>query len=378
MVKYLIPFVFLVLLSSALMLSQTSCVAQKNGGKTLLKGVVAPFDVQDIRARLGRTDKRSFTCPEAPVPVVKMLFNSVYDKSSENSSVVDPEEKARYLRETENISMLETGLSKYANRYVMAQNPNPQVAQCVVDWINIWAMHDGLLGESNRMGEFVRKWALSSISLAYLQVKDEPSLSEEDKAIVRFWIRRLAERVVADFSTLPKISSRNNNHMYWAGWGVACASVVLDDRELLNWGIEAARIGIRQVQNDGTLPLELSRGPKAFMYHQYAAIPLMMTAALAKKNGVDLFDENDEALRRLGQVIIRNIADQGYFEELTGEKQNLERAVTTSNLTWLEPYYAFYHDPAAEEWLEKFRPVKHSRVGGNATNLYGPGEKEGD
>ena len=98
MVKYLIPFVFLVLLSSALMLSQTSCVAQKNGGKTLLKGVVAPFDVQDIRARLGRTDKRSFTCPEAPVPVVKMLFNSVYDKSSENSSVVDPEEKARYLR----------------------------------------------------------------------------------------------------------------------------------------------------------------------------------------------------------------------------------------------------------------------------------------
>ena len=162
------------------MLSQTSCVAQKNGGKTLLKGVVAPFDVQDIRARLGRTDKRSFTCPEAPVPVVKMLFNSVYDKSSENSSVVDPEEKARYLRETENISMLETGLSKYANRYVMAQNPNPQVAQCVVDWINIWAMHDGLLGESNRMGEFVRKWALSSISLAYLQVQDEPSLSEED------------------------------------------------------------------------------------------------------------------------------------------------------------------------------------------------------
>ena len=100
----------------------------------------------------------------------------------------------------------------------------------------------------------------------------------------------------------------------------------------------------------------------------------MMTASLAQKNGVDLFKENDKALKRLARVLIENLENQEYFENLTGEKQNLERTITSSNLSWLEPYYNDSGDPEALKWLEKFRPVKHSRVGGDATLLYGSKE----
>lgn len=336
--------------------------------------LVAPFDVADIRARAGKNDKRSFTCPDAPNPIVNLYFNSMYDKDSENASIVDPKELAKYKRATKDIQTLESKLNKHANMYVMAKNPRPDIARCVVEWINVWAKDEALLGDSNRMGEFVRKWALSSIALAYLQVRDEPSLSQEERVLAEAWIRRLADRVVADFSKRPDINSRRNNHMYWAGWGVTSAAIVLDDREMLDWGIEAARIGIRQIQEDGTLPLELARGPKAYNYHHYAAIPLMMIAGVAEKNGVHLFEENDRALLRFGQVILRNIEDSSYFEKLTGETQNLDRTITDSNLSWLEPYYAYYKDRDALKWLDQYRPVKHSRVGGNATFLYGPGK----
>lgn len=60
--------------------------------------------------------------------------------------------------------------------------------------------------------------------------------------------------------------------MYWAGWGVITAAVVLDDKKLFDWGIESARIGIRQIQRTAPCPSN-SPAARAYNYHHYAAIP---------------------------------------------------------------------------------------------------------
>lgn len=374
--KLYLPVLFLICAASMITLSQSSCVARNEKAPQVLKRhLIPPFDVASIRAEKSVKPSKKFKCRPAPLPIRDLHFNSMYDPDSENASIVDPEELKKYKKATKDIHDLETGLGRNANAYVLSKTADPAIARCVVNWLNLWASEEAMLGESNRMGEFVRKWALSSIALSYLQVRDSQELTKEDKQSVEHWIRLLAERVVEDFSQNPKITSRRNNHMYWAGWGVITAAVVLDDKKLFDWGIESARIGIRQIQKDGTLPLELARGAKAYNYHHYAAIPLMMTASLAQKNGIDLFKENDEALKRLARVIIENLDNQAYFEKLTGEKQNLERTITSSNLSWLEPYYNDSGDPEALKWLEKFRPVKHSRVGGDATLLYGADKK---
>ncbi|MGB3215364.1 MAG: alginate lyase family protein [Alphaproteobacteria bacterium] len=373
--KLYLPVLFLICAAGMITLSQSSCVARNEKAPQVLKRhLIPPFDVASIRAEKSVKTSKKFKCRAAPLPIRDLHFNSMYDQDSENASIVDPEELKKYKKATKDIHDLETGLGRNANAYLLSKTADPAITRCVVNWLNLWASEEALLGESNRMGEFVRKWALSSIALSYLQVRDNPELPKEDKESVERWIRLLAERVVEDFSKNPKITSRRNNHMYWAGWGVITAAVVLDDKKLFDWGIESARIGISQIQKDGTLPLELARGPKAYNYHHYAAIPLMMTASLAQKNGVDLFKENDKALKRLARVLIENLENQEYFENLTGEKQNLERTITSSNLSWLEPYYNDSGDPEALKWLEKFRPVKHSRVGGDATLLYGSKE----
>lgn len=359
-----------------IILSQSSCVAKNDKpAHSPSESLMPPFDISDIKARHAQKNSKKFKCREAPLPVRDLFFNSMYDPESENASVVDPQELKKYREETKPIHDLEVGLVRNANAYLLSSSSDPAIANCVVNWLNLWAAEEALLGESNRMGEFVRKWTLSSVALSYMQVRDSQSLSAEDRQDVERWIKQVAERVMKDFSKNPQINSRRNNHMYWAGWGVITAAVVLDDKKMFDWGVETARIGIRQIQKDGTLPLELARGPKAYNYHHYAAIPLMMTASLAQKNGVDLFQENDEALKRLARVLIENLDNQDYFEKLTGEKQNLERTITSSNLSWMEPYYNYYHDPEALKWLKKFRPVKHSRVGGDATLLYGSKDK---
>lgn len=158
--------------------------------------------------------------------------------------------------------------------------------------------------------------------------------------------------------------------MYWAAWGVMTAGIVLNDQSFYNWGLYEAKLGIQDIQKNGTLPLELDRGKKAYNYHHFAAIPLFMMAHTADVNGDDLFGLNGQGLQRLGEVILDNMENQTLFEELTDEKQDLTRTITSSNLVWLEIYNKYYPSDNNMKWLTKYRSVKQSRVGGDATLLY--------
>jgi poly(beta-D-mannuronate) lyase len=142
------------------------------------------------------------------------------------------------------------------------------------------------------------------------------------------------------------------------------------DDKMFGWAMERAKFGIDQIQPDGTLPLELARGQKAYLYHLFAAMPLFMLANAGEKNGVDLFAENDQGLKRLANLNLDSLNDQSYFEKLTGKKQDMSRVATPSDMGWLEIYARHYNDPRAAAALDKLRPVKHSRMGGNITLLY--------
>ncbi len=299
-----------------------------------------------------------------------LFFESMYDKSSKNASIINPVAYKKYKADVKPLQTFESVLATTANRYLKSNPPRPEIAACAMSWLSIWADADALLGESNASGEFLRKWLLSSISTAYLQVKDDPYISPDMHKKTRKWIKKVAYQVKEDFSKYPDNNSRNNNHMYWAAWGVMSAAIVLDNQTLFDWAIYEAKVGVQDIQENGTLPLEVARGPKALHYHHFAAIPLFLMAETAYVNGTNLYDKNDKALKRLARTLLENIENQDFFEELTGETQNMDRTVTSSSLVWVEIYRRHYSDKDADKWLKKFRPVKHSRVGGDATLLY--------
>jgi poly(beta-D-mannuronate) lyase len=297
-------------------------------------------------------------------------FYSMYSKAEGNSSVVDPKAYKAYKAAYKPISDYEVGLTSMANRYVRSDPPRPDIAACDLDWLAAWADAGALLGEVNKNGEYTRKWLLASLSNTWIQVRDEPSLDPAKRKKVLQWIHDVAAAAMADFSRDDQLKSRRNNHLYWAAWGIGSAGLATDDRSMFEWAVDKARYGIGLIQPDGTLPLEVERGQKAYLYHMFSAMPLFMLANAAEKNGIDLYSENDNGLARLAALCLKNLDDQSYFDELTGKKQDMSRVATPSDLGWLEVYARRYRDPRATAALARFRPVKHSRMGGNITLLY--------
>ncbi len=332
--------------------------------------LVPPFDVEAIRLKMGKPLKRKFFCKLPPAPMKNLHMESMYDKKDGTFSVIDPKAYAVYKKACKPASVFEIGLASMANRYVLSDPPRIDIAACTLDWLVTWARGDALLGDVNKNGEYTRKWLLGSISSVWMQIRDEPSLDQDKRKVVINWIRKVAKAAKADFSRDGHLKSRRNNHLYWAAWGVGAAGMAIDDASFFNWAIDKARSGIDDIQPDGTLPLELARGQRAYLYHLFSAMPLFMLANAAEKNGIDLFQRNDSALRRLAELCLENIGQPDTFHQMTGKVQDMTRTETSSNLGWVEIYRQHYQDLRADAVLQKFRPMKTSRSGGNVTLLY--------
>jgi poly(beta-D-mannuronate) lyase len=337
------------------------------------------FDVAAVRDSVGKKDKKDFNCGAPPAPMKDLQFYSMYKEGDDSHSIVDPEADAAYKEAYKPIAALEKGLTQMANRYVRSNPPRPEIAACALDWMDEWARGGAMLGDVNKNGEYIRKWLIGSIANSWLQIRDDSSLDAGKKKEVLAWIHKVGKAAQDDFSRDPGLRSRQNNHLYWAAWGVASAAIAANDHDMFDWAMGREKYGLSQIQPDGALPLELLRKKKAWHYHVFAAQPLFMLAEAGYKNGVDLFGGEDNALHRLGGLIVKNIGHPDDFKRLTGEDQEMDKTAGSSDLGWLEVYAKHFHDPSAQPALAKFRPLKTSRLGGDVTLLYaGLRVKEGE
>jgi poly(beta-D-mannuronate) lyase len=329
-----------------------------------------PFDASGVQSKVGKADKRDFSCGQPPPAQRNLQFYSMYKEGDDSHSIIDPKADAAYKEAYKPIAALEKGLTSMANRFVRSSPPRSDIAACTLEWIDIWAEGNAMLGDVNKNGEYIRKWLIASVSNSWFQIKDDPKLDPDKKKEVLEWIHKVGKAAQDDFSRDPSERSRQNNHLYWAAWGVASAAIATNDHDMFDWAMGREKFGISQIQPDGSLPLEVLRKKKAWHYHVFAAAPLFMLAEAGYRNGVDLFHENDEGLHRLGSLILKNIGHPDDFKRLTGEEQETDKTADSSDLNWVEVYARHYHDPLAESALEKFRPLKTSRMGGDVTLLY--------
>lgn len=329
-----------------------------------------PFDAAAVRLKTGKADNAKFSCGSPPPPMKDLHMESFYDKEDTSFSIVDPQAYAAYKKASKPASVFEIGLASMANRYVRSSPPRADIAACTLDWLANWAEGDALLGDVNKNGEYTRKWLLGSVASVWLQIRDEPSLDSDKRKKAVDWIGRVAGKVREDFSRDIDLKSRNNNHLYWAAWGVGAAGIAIDDPFLFDWAVSKAREGVDAVQEDGTLPLEIARGKRAYLYHLFSALPLFMLAHAAEKNGIDLFHQNNNGLQRLGELCLKNLGHPDDFKKMTGKEQDMAHVGTPADLGWVEVYRRHYRDPLADAALARFRPLKRSRFGGDITLLY--------
>ena len=341
-----------------------------------IKRLQPPFDLP-VRPARGKTATVSadFACPPPPPPV-SLDFEGFY-KPGTGSSEIDPEAMRRYRMASEPIVRYENAVTQLSDDYLRSGRRNAAIAQCVLTWLHRWAQSGAMLSATTPQGGFVRKWGLSPISASLFKIQGEPTLDAGQRATVRDWIARWAQIIRADYDTDTKRESRRNNHLYWAALGVLWAGVALDDRSFFRWSLGKYRQALRQIQPDGTLPLEMKRRSKARHYHLFALTPLVFIAETATRNGVDLYAADSNRLRLLIDRVLESLDNPSYFETQTGAKQQWVGEFGGGKLTWMEPYFARFADPRLKTWLARNSPMKNRRTGGDATLHYANTAKQG-
>ncbi len=328
-----------------------------------------------------KTNAKDEGCQAMPQPYTQSLqFRSKYEGSDKSRSTFNATSDKAFRDATKGITTMERGISKQVMVYM--RDGNPQQLDCTLNWLTAWAQADALMSKDfNHTGKSMRKWALGSMASAYVRLKfsdSHPLATHQQQAqVIEAWFGRLADQVVSDWNNLPL--EKTNNHSYWAAWSVMAASVALDRRDLFDWSVKEYKIGANQVDADGFLPNELKRQQRALAYHNYALPPLSMIASFAQANGVDLRQENNGALKRLGDKVLAGVKDPDIFEAKNGKDQDMTDLKVDSKFAWLEPWCSLYScPPDALERKHEGQPFKTFRLGGDLTKVYDPEHEKGN
>lgn len=351
-------------------------------GLVVLQGAVAPSTSAETLvpppgyyAEAQHRPAQSRPCDAAPAPFTGTLdFPSKYEGSGKSRDTYNEASDERYKSLTRPISDMEKGATKLVDRYM--DGGSEQTLECALAWYGTWANAQALLGAAaDHTGRSERKWALASLSGAWLRLKfsrSHPLASHaEDAARIESWLGAIAVQVTHEWNESDP-RDKINNHYYWAAWSVMATSIITNRRDLFDWSTAMYGIFTQQVDADGFLPNELKRNTRAAAYQVYAVTPLAMVAAFGKANHVDLAAAGNHALQRAAERAITAFDNPHPFEAKTGSTQVPEDAsAQEATFAWLEPYcWTLRCTGLAASKLTQLRPLRNTRLGGNVTEVF--------
>lgn len=325
------------------------------------------------RAPLMPNNNLNISCPKAPPPFKgSLLFTSKYEGTDDANSIVNPDALDDYLEQTNDMTELQRVIADLSNKYL--RTGNVIYRKCALDVLSTWAQSDALLSKStNHTGAAVRKWTLAAIATGYAKIvfssAQQPAIATAQKQLIDGWLEKMAEQVIVDYTTNPL--GKVNNHDYWAAWAVGISATFLNRTDLLQWSYEKYVQAMGQVDiKQGFLPNELKRKSLALSYHHYAVQPLVSLGLLLNINDYDVLSINHNALERLVKFTLSATVNAQLIEDLAGTKQKKEKLVSSTGLSWLEPWLVLKPDAEIPVRWQQLRPMTSSRLGGDLTLIY--------
>jgi Alginate lyase len=341
------------------------------GGAAASQELVRPFDPARVTRDNSLLAKRFNGCPRPPSDLLNRrragetvpLASAPSFRGTGMSGVAAERPLRAYARQ----------LTAMADAYLMSPQPNPLHARCVAQWLDAWAGRRLLLGDMPSWLRQSRIWfAQIQFGMAYLKVRDEPSIPRAQHEAIRGWLVAMARDAIADRERAA--GGDVPDHLSaWTAAAAAVAAIAAQDRPLFDSAIARARTVLATVDRNGALPRELKEGARAAQFHVWLLEPLAFTALLAERNEVALAAENDKALRRLVDFVIAAQRDRSVMQRLAG-------AVQTTNLeTWpnaweqaaLELIHAVEPHATLASILASKRPVSSQMTGGDWTRTLG-------
>jgi poly(beta-D-mannuronate) lyase len=319
----------------------------------------SPWDLHSVALT-----NRPYTCP-APSHLSPDLTSHGYYKDKQRS-VVDKGEEEETKEVMEPYRETVTNITHAADAY--QTTGSRAAAECAASLIDAAAKDRFLAGAMNGNQSYhEQKWLVGAIAIAYLKTRPSNVVSPAQSAEILSWLKNVAatSRDYYEPSGAGHTPHQDlNNHRYWAGLEVAAVGIAAGDQGLFNWGLESADVGLRQIDKDGTLPLEMDRGARALGYHLFSAAPLVMLAEFAAVNGKDLYAAHDHALQRLVERATSGATDPSFFSERTGAEQRTPPWSSAVSYAWLRPYVRRFPNPAMSAILAKLDSLDALFLGG--------------
>jgi len=304
----------------------------------------------------------AFDCPPAPQGVRDIKAMGYY--SDRASSVIDETKFKANAALTQPLNDFNKRLASMSDAYLATGDA--EVGACAAVWLDRWGRDGAMLGVmehvNNDQADYLRQWLHGGLAIAYLQVK--PVASTEQRARIEGWLKAVAEASLAYWDNPRK---HRNNHYYWTGVGVMATAVATQDQRLLNVAKAIYDKGVDDIADDGSLPMEMARGARAFHYHNYALDPLVLMAEMARAQGEDWYGYRRNRIDLLADRVAAGYADQSWFAEHAFAPQAPDDAKPTGETGWVEFYRLRSARPERFEALHLAGPYMDPRAGGDLT-----------
>lgn len=192
-------------------------------------------------------------------------------------------------------------------------------AGCAMRVLHQWATSQALIDAATPDAKLTRARVLAEISGLVATWGVAGDLDRQKP--ITDWLTIMANDTMVFFDVEAGPRSARNNHRYWAALALATVGSLTGDQNKIDWARQSYRIGVCQVTEDGTLPLEIQRGALARNYHIYAFRPLAGTFVTFRKIGQPLDGICSGSLERLAKAALKGVDDATLFEAATMKQQ---------------------------------------------------------
>ncbi len=295
----------------------------------------------------------------APPPAPRDVEGLGY-YSDAASSVIDPALKQHSEAMAAPFNTFQRQVARMTDQALA--DHDTEAGRCAIAWIAAWARGGAMLGEmrhiNNDQADYTRQWTLGAVAVAYAKVRRLAAPAEA--AVIDPWLIKLGQASLHYWDN-PK--HKRNNHYYWTGLGLMGVAVATGDPDTLAQATTIYQAAIGDIEDDGSLPMELARGVMAQHYHNFALEPLVMMAELARHLKLDWYGMQNHRLERLADLVAAGFKDPSWFAARTGKPQTPQRP--NAETSWVGLYIHHAQNPDIFADLLQHSDSFDARLGGD-------------
>lgn len=335
-------------------------------------------------------------CDPVAAPVVELTHGSRYQDDSATRSDFDEEANAEVDAALAPIDTFIEDLARQTGRALEAATDDPDKARfqadCVLTAIATWAGAEALSDLGTLNARLSSPSRIGGIAFAWALARPLATPDPAREAAISGWMTRRATDVMATFddADTPPRSARNNLRA-WGSLAVLRIGLTTGDAASVAWADAGLREMLCTANPDGSLPLEMERGPLAVHYQLHALTPLVLGSALLKDappvvdslpdaTGAEdpaprppLATACDGALARVVTFTRAAVEDPGLAEPLAGAVQDIEPGMDrlkSYERAWIPAWQSLGLAPDLSGFLEEDAPLSNSKIGGNQRRIY--------